>query len=67
MGQLLKINMDLSEIDWKILYDKFDSRSGFQMVTLGIDYHEDCELLKQISKALDFDLSFIKISSFLSG
>ncbi len=60
VAERLKISMDIKEIDWQVLYDNFDSRDGFQTIVFGLDYHEECELLKQLSQALNFDLSFIK-------
>lgn len=40
--------------------EHFDSRNGFQTIVFGLDYHEECELFKHLSQALDFDLLFIK-------
>jgi hypothetical protein len=60
MAEQLKINLDIQDVNWKMLYDRFDSRDGFQRLLFGLDGYEDCELLQQIAKVLNFDLSFIK-------
>ena len=60
MAQLLKIGMNIKDINWEILYREFDSRNGFEEIVFGMDISEDCELLNRLSRELDFDLSFIK-------
>lgn len=44
----------------QILSNSHNSRDGFDLILFGLDVHEECTLLREISNLIEFDLSFLE-------